>query len=862
MMKPITIVLTNRNTLEFLKLAIESIRKNQAVNHELIIMDDNSSDGSKDWLRENRLHHQFTYHTHDDKKRHGIVGMVDEGVAKAENDVVFIGHSDMYYAPGWEVNLRKHLRPKTVVCSTRIEPPLHGPEQCKILQNFGLFAHEFDEEKFFTFVKQLDKQYKNSTSHGIFAPVMAYKKDWIGHDQLFYPQSIEDSDLWYRMKKQGFKFVQSWDSYVYHFTSRGSRFNNETKTTLQNSEEWKKTNKKNLKNFIRRYGNTPLYTQSKEPVVREKVPISAHILACDRDAEHVIDFLGYIEPYFDEIVIVIDSKERTKGPIEEELVRYSKDMLENIPTNFDKNKFKIYYRLLDNDFARQTNFAIEQCSNEWVMKLDLDERCDERFLNHMGESILKAEEQGATVIGFPRVNLLNDVIVNDIPRDQWTEDKLRHYAKAKNGQVISKLRNPDWQFRLHKQNIRWVGYVHERPEPVVRDDKKHVIVSQTPFYHPKTVTRQDLQNEHYKKINKNPIKNLIYDSVIFTTEGITKHAREEVKELKDRGYGIQLLDWYRYNKNIENCELYKELYTPVDITKRDYAVICNQPPTRWSKTLGLNNFIGYLAFEGHLPDDWVKIMNQQQVKEIWTPTAYCKKMFQQSGVQKPIAIIPHGIDPEIWKPLNLPNKDRPFTYLWIGTCHNSRKGADVAIKAFSEAFLPDDKVRLILKVNNIYSPGFDSNKFVQKHVNPEGNQNIFFIDQDMTETEMVELLNNSDAYVSPHRSEGFGLNILQALAVGLPVIATKATGNMDFCTEENTHFIDVQAETFAPYTYPYLNAKWSEPSLQSTKEQMKKLHSNYDQHKKKAIKEAKKIREAWTWKNTVNKIENRLKELN
>jgi hypothetical protein len=53
-----------------------------------------------------------------------------------------------------------------------------------------------------------------------------YKKDFLavgGHDDLFAPQSKEDSDLFNRFILAGYKVIQSWDALVYHFTSRGSR---------------------------------------------------------------------------------------------------------------------------------------------------------------------------------------------------------------------------------------------------------------------------------------------------------------------------------------------------------------------------------------------------------------------------------------------------------------------------------------------------------------------------------------------------------------------------------------------------------------------------------------------------------------
>ena len=62
----------------------------------------------------------------------------------------------------------------------------------------------------------------------MFAPWCMYKSDFLavgGHDELFAPQSREDSDLFYRFYLNGYKLIQTWEGLVYLFTSRGSRFN-------------------------------------------------------------------------------------------------------------------------------------------------------------------------------------------------------------------------------------------------------------------------------------------------------------------------------------------------------------------------------------------------------------------------------------------------------------------------------------------------------------------------------------------------------------------------------------------------------------------------------------------------------------
>ena len=93
------------------------------------------------------------------------------------------------------------------------------------MENFGVESDEFDFEEWYSRSESLKE---DKTTEGIFAPWCMYKEDFLsigGHDELFTPQSKEDSDLFNRFVLNGYNVIQSWDALVYHFTSRGSRFN-------------------------------------------------------------------------------------------------------------------------------------------------------------------------------------------------------------------------------------------------------------------------------------------------------------------------------------------------------------------------------------------------------------------------------------------------------------------------------------------------------------------------------------------------------------------------------------------------------------------------------------------------------------
>jgi glycosyltransferase involved in cell wall biosynthesis len=299
-MQKITFVLPSRNNLEFLQLAYKSSR-NLETKHEVLVLDDASIDGTQEWIKSLNDEDLITYHN-PGPERIGIVGMFDKGIEMARTEIIFAFHADMVAAPKLDENILKHLKPGVVVSATRIEPPLHPPGVEKITQDFGVEDNEFKWNEFNEFCLKTIEENKDKTTEGIFAPWCMYKSDFLGHDELFAPQSKEDSDLFNRFVLSGYKVIQSWDGLVYHFTSRGSRFNKHVGGGAgKNSNEWLYTTTKNGRNFIRKWGHFVKHDPYMKPIIPNKYNIGFAVHNCS------YELLSALEPWCDRIYIDNDS---------------------------------------------------------------------------------------------------------------------------------------------------------------------------------------------------------------------------------------------------------------------------------------------------------------------------------------------------------------------------------------------------------------------------------------------------------------------------------------------------------------------------------------------------------------------------
>jgi len=196
---------------------------------------------------------------------YGIGRAYDFCIEKSTTDIFMIFHADMMLGKNADLKAYNHLKHKSVVCATRIEPPLHPNGGEKILMDFGMWSEEFKEKEFNKYVGEHLEDTK--ITEGIFAPWMMYKKDFLkilgGHDPVMH-SCREDSDLFNRMLLAGFEFIQPWNSLVYHLTGRGAgSFDGDP----ERHEKWKKDMNNSTLEFIRKWGTNVNHTPLMKPIV-------------------------------------------------------------------------------------------------------------------------------------------------------------------------------------------------------------------------------------------------------------------------------------------------------------------------------------------------------------------------------------------------------------------------------------------------------------------------------------------------------------------------------------------------------------------------------------------------------------------
>ena len=243
-----------------------------------------------------------------------------------------------------------------------------------------------------------------------------------------------------------------------------------------------------------------------------------------------------------------------------------------------------------------------------------------------------------------------------------------------------------------------------------------------------------------------------------------------------------------------------------------------------------------------LPVKWSWTELVQAVDVVLAPTRFVADSVRASAPDATVwhypqaVFLPEGIVADRAR-FDLP-PDAVLFYLSLDiTSDLARKNPLGTLEAFEAAFpanadAPD--VRLVVKLNNSASFAWAGAAAKRIHSLIAENPRITVVDRAMSYEEVLSLGASCDIYVSLHRAEGLGLNLLEAMSMGKPVIATAWSGNMDFMTRDNSCLVDfdlipvvAEHDAYQPDAIGP-DQSWADPRLAEATEWMRRLASDAD----------------------------------
>jgi glycosyltransferase involved in cell wall biosynthesis len=270
----------------------------------------------------------------------------------------------------------------------------------------------------------------------------------------------------------------------------------------------------------------------------------------------------------------------------------------------------------------------------------------------------------------------------------------------------------------------------------------------------------------------------------------------------------------------------------VDLVHTNPNILASNPDLLARHPLSAPLRIGYWAWElEQFPSGWERFFADYH--EIWCPSGFtAQALAQRSPV--PVIALPHLPDwPHLRQRASARTASRstttqaPFTFLTLFDFWSTaeRKNPAGVITAFQRAFPRSDAntpaVRLLIKASS--ADQFPEQSAALKALS-DGDPRIHWIEALLPQAELDALYAEADALVSLHRAEGFGLTLAEAMALGIPVIATGYSGNLEFMPAGSAELIPWTPTTIQSTRGDYVaGARWAEPDLNAAAAAMRRL---------------------------------------
>jgi GT2 family glycosyltransferase len=272
--------------------------------------------------------------------------------------------------------------------------------------------------------------------------------------------------------------------------------------------------------------------------------------------------------------------------------------------------------------------------------------------------------------------------------------------------------------------------------------------------------------------------------------------------------------------------------------------------------------VGFTMLEvDGFPPEWVRQGNEMD--EVWVPTRFNQEGFRKSGLKRPVHTIPLGVDANYFHPAlkAFPNPMGEYVFLsnfeW-----GERKEPWLLLKAFNDVFSAREPVRLVCKIIN-KDPAVRVREEIRKlELKESGGRISFLFNLEFPYYQLGSFYRSADCYISAGRGEGWDMPLMEAMACGLPSIATDWGAHTEFVHSGIAYPLRARRTIPAVAKCPYYDGfEWADPDPAHLRHLLRHVYENRDEARRLGAAAAKEMEEKWSWEKSAARIAERLEAL-
>jgi glycosyltransferase involved in cell wall biosynthesis len=222
--------------------------------------------------------------------------------------------------------------------------------------------------------------------------------------------------------------------------------------------------------------------------------------------------------------------------------------------------------------------------------------------------------------------------------------------------------------------------------------------------------------------------------------------------------------------------------------------------------------------------------------EIWAISHFAAQPFREMFGPEKVRVVPNVLLVDDFPPTAeaaAARFTRPvFRFIFVFDANSSmeRKNPEAVLKAFTDAFAGGpraEEVELVFKVNNLNRPEHAQRIDKLKRAAAASGLSVTFDGRTLPRSEILKLIASADCYVSLHRAEGFGYTMAEAMYLGVPVIASGYSGNLEYMTTENSFLVPCAEQLVQVADGPFQRGSiWGDPDIAAATEIMRRVVEN------------------------------------
>jgi glycosyltransferase involved in cell wall biosynthesis len=314
--------------------------------------------------------------------------------------------------------------------------------------------------------------------------------------------------------------------------------------------------------------------------------------------------------------------------------------------------------------------------------------------------------------------------------------------------------------------------------------------------------------------------------------GMGEHVRMTFRAMRTAGLAPTLSDLYAMNDResphlVEFSPYQTDSFGRINVWHVNGDELAQALPHTATRRVRDSYNVIYPAWElSRYPSAWARQL--EAFDEIWAPSLFIQDSIARA-VTRPVVHMPLACQVVLDSFLGRRHfgiRESAFAFLFYFDVRSfqSRKNPEAVLDAFEQVAQrrPGDDLLLVLKVNGTEQNPAGYRTLLERAA--ALGDRVLFLPQPMVDNEVKNLVRCCDAFVSLHRSEGFGRGLAEAMCLAKPVVATAYSGNMDFCDETTALLVPFRLVDVPEGAYHYAAGQvWAEPDISAAVRAMERL---------------------------------------